>query len=157
MTKKILAIAFAAIFSLTAITSLAEDSKEKAVEKLMKAMKVQEGIDRALDDLVSLQLKNFKNRPKLIADIKAFYTKNIGWEAQKTDIISVYKNLFTEKEINDLIAFYETPTGKKMAELEPDIEKRMMDLTRERMKKCMPELQKIIIEALQKTPGQKTK
>jgi hypothetical protein len=120
-------------------------------------MKVQEGIDRALDDLVSLQLKNFKNRPKLIADIKAFYTKNIGWEAQKTDIISVYKNLFTEKEINDLIAFYETPTGKKMAELEPDIEKRMMDLTRERMKKCMPELQKIIIEALQKTPGQKTK
>lgn len=157
MTKKFLTIALAAAFSFSIQTVFAGDSKEKAVEKLMKVMKVKENIDKSLDNVMSMQEKAFQNKPQVIAEIKKFYKKNIGWEAQKADIINIYKELFSEKEINNLIAFYETPTGKKMVELEPKIQEKLMKMTMARMQKAMPELQKIIMEALQKPSSKAAK
>ena len=43
-------------------------------------------------------------------------------------LIPVYKKYLTEKELNDIAAFYKTPSGKKLAENNPLIVQESMDI-----------------------------
>jgi hypothetical protein len=155
MTKRIFTIALIAAFSFAVQTAFATDATEKSVEKLMKVMKMKENVDKSLNNVMTMLPMRLRQNPELIEKIKTFYKKNVGWEAQKDGIVQIYKELFTEKEIQDQIAFYETPTGKKMIDLTPVIQQKVMQMGMTRMQKAMPELQKIIMEAMRKSNAPK--
>jgi hypothetical protein len=55
--------------------------------------------------------------PKLRAAVLEVlpYDEMIGWNAE------VYAKYFSDKELDDLIRFYKTPTGKKAAKVLPDL------------------------------------
>ena len=59
-------------------------------------------------------------------------------------MVSIYSKHFSDEEIKDLIAFYKTPTGKKLIEKQTIISKESMELTM----KYMPEFQKKITEKI---------
>ena len=67
--------------------------------------------------------------------------KEISKKMINEDIVLVYDKYYSQDEINDLIAFYKTPTGQKIIKVAPDIQN---DTRKVIMEKYMPEIQKII-------------
>jgi hypothetical protein len=55
------------------------------------------------------------------------------------NMVDIYDKYFTQNEINDYISFYKTPSGQKLIQVSPDIQKDLMEVMSQRY---MPELQK---------------
>ena len=81
--------------------------------------------------------------PRLVAQLKQSKPEvtELQWVSMKTDVfdaevaslneqlIPTFKKYFTQAEVKAMIAFYETPTGKKMAATTPQISMDQMQLT----------------------------
>jgi uncharacterized protein len=61
----------------------------------------------------------------------------------KVDVASVYAETFDEQELRDIIAFYQSPLGKKMLAHMPELMQRSMQISQERIKAIMPDIQQI--------------
>lgn len=70
------------------------------------------------------------------------------------DVVALYDKFYTENEIKDIIVFYKSPTGKKLIEKMPEMEKEIMGIV---MQKFMPEMKKNIQEMAQKKKNETTK
>jgi hypothetical protein len=64
----------------------------------------------------------------------------LSWERMKTVNIEIYRNAFTQEEIDGLIAFYESPIGKVVVEKVPQVMQKSMVEMQARM---APIIQKI--------------
>lgn len=71
-----------------------------------------------------------------------FFEENFKWEDIKPLIVKLYTDSFTEAELADLAAFYETPTGRKAASLLPSLSAKGMALGMSRIQDKMPDFQK---------------
>ena len=82
-------------------------------------------------------LNNMKNR--MTALLKAEYT----WEKVKPNFMKIYRDSFTQDEVNGMIAFYKTPAGKAVVNKMPVVMEKTMVYTQSIMQGVMPQLQKI--------------
>jgi hypothetical protein len=62
------------------------------------------------------------------------------------EMVQIYDNHFTHEEIKDLIAFYESSTGKKFLEVTPEISK---DLLNSMSVKYIPDFQARLVKKLE--------
>jgi len=63
-------------------------------------------------------------QPKLKSvegEIKAFYTKYIGWDVIKDKMAAIYAKHYTVKELGELKDFYKSEVGQKSIKLMPQI------------------------------------
>ena len=54
---------------------------------------------------------------------KQWFTTEIKWEDIKPKMVEIYVQQFTEPELKDLYAFYQSPTGQKAIEKLPIVTK----------------------------------
>jgi hypothetical protein len=47
------------------------------------------------------------------AEARNFFQENFNWEIMKPKLAKLYADNYTEAELKDIIAFYQTPTGQK--------------------------------------------
>ncbi|MBK0380155.1 DUF2059 domain-containing protein [Mucilaginibacter segetis] len=66
-----------------------------------------------LVDQASSKLPDDK-KPVFIDVMNKFMNKYISWDILKDQLASLYAQEFTEKELKDLTAFYNTPLGRKL-------------------------------------------
>ncbi|MDT0644280.1 DUF2059 domain-containing protein [Zunongwangia sp. F363] len=59
-----------------------------------------------------------------------------------TQIAQVYVENFTEEEIDEILAFYDTPVGKKMVETTPELTKKGMEIGQQWGMKLQPMIAK---------------
>ncbi len=50
------------------------------------------------------------------AKANAALDQAIGWNKLKPDMVKLYTSNFSESELKDLVAFYQSPLGKKVLE-----------------------------------------
>lgn len=62
------------------------------------------------------------------------------------DMAIMYAEEFTHDEIKEILAFYETPVGKKIQETMPELTDRAMDESQKLQYKLMPIMQKYMTE-----------
>jgi len=72
--------------------------------------------------------------------------KYLTWEALGPKFVAIYAETFTEAELRELIAFYLTPTGKKVLATTPDLMKRGAMIGAEVAQTHTPELEQMIRE-----------
>ncbi len=70
---------------------------------------------------IDVQLQEEPQLKKYEDIFRSFVAQHTSWDALKPDLIRLYTDNFTEKEIVDLIRFYSSPTGKKSIELSPHL------------------------------------
>ena len=68
----------------------------------------------------------------------------MSWESMKEDFVQLYMEAYTQREIEDLLVFYATPTGKKSIRLMPELAAKGAELGQRRVYDHMPELQQAI-------------
>ena len=83
----------------------------------------------------------------------------MSWDKMEPMYIDLYRQTFTQKEVNDILAFYRTPSGQSMIEKMPVLMTRVMQTAQSMVATLMPQLQKInrdTVSALQAYEARKT-
>ena len=134
------------IFAATTFTTFSQ-TKQESIKQLFHLMQTDSMMEKTFAAIVPSIMAQFpkeNNDSTKLALMNQFMnslitsSKEMCKKMLNEDIVVVYDKLFTENEIKDLIVFYKTPTGKKMIEKSPEMQKEIMSLL---MQKYMPELQ----------------
>ncbi|AYC33589.1 DUF2059 domain-containing protein [Pseudomonas cavernae] len=70
--------------------------------------------------------------------------KAVGWDKIKPDMVKLYTSNFTEQELKDLLAFYESPLGKKMLQKMPELTAQSAQLTQAKLESAVPQVNKLL-------------
>lgn len=123
-----------------------ETSHRKAAEDLLKATNVEKQLGDAIDQSVAVQVKaNPQIAPKA-GVLKKFFAKYLSWETLKDDLTKVYTDVFTEDELKQITAFYNTPVGKRVVAKMPELMGKGMELGVRRVQENQGELIRMLKE-----------
>ena len=126
-------------------TSRADEvSHQKAVEALFDVTKMEEAMTLSIDRVVRLYLRQNPDYKPYRDSIRQFFSKYMSWEFMKGDFETLYMTEFTEQEIEELTAFYSTPTGQKSIKLLPALYRKGIQMGHKRVLAHSEELQKMI-------------
>ncbi|WP_263144282.1 DUF2059 domain-containing protein [Pseudomonas sp. RIT-PI-AD] len=78
------------------------------------------------------------------AKANAALDKAVGWDKLKPDLVKLYVSNFSETELKDMIAFYQSPTGKKMMEKMPQLGNEAARLTQAKLEPAVPVVNKLL-------------
>lgn len=116
--KKVIIVACLGI----SVFSFAQNTNKKVAE-LLSVMGTRQNMVAVLDNMIDQYKSIYPNVPAEFWG-KVVNDKNIDSLIEK--LTPLYTKYYTEKEIEDLTAFYKSPTGKKMVETMPDLMKESM-------------------------------
>ncbi|WP_321479471.1 DUF2059 domain-containing protein [uncultured Bacteroides sp.] len=115
-------------------------SKQESIKELIQTMQVEETINKMVFPKMGMQQDSLSKA--LYQEIMNL-TKPMISKVVNEDMVTLYDKYYTQKEIDDMIRFYKTETGKKMIEKSPDIQNEMMVIMQT---KFMPKMNKVIKE-----------
>ncbi|MGK9064305.1 DUF2059 domain-containing protein [Stutzerimonas chloritidismutans] len=72
--------------------------------------------------------------------------KAIGWEQVKPDLVTLYTEAFTEQELADLNAFYQSELGRKMLSRLPQLNARSAQVTQAKLESAVPQVNKLLTD-----------
>ena len=70
----------------------------------------------------------------------------IGWNKLKPDMVKLYTSSFTEQELKDLVAFYQSPLGRKVLETMPKVTQQSAQLTQQKLESAVPVVNKLLAD-----------
>ena len=70
------------------------------------------------------------------------------WEKMQAELTGIYRELFTQEEINSLIDFYQSPAGQAMVKKMPLIQNKTVQIYQKILARAMPRIQKVMEETL---------
>jgi hypothetical protein len=116
MRRIVLAISFAlSLIAAPMSGQAAPSSHEQAALDFLKAV----GIEKILQEISAALANNLiRSNPPLATHrdvIVAWTSKYVTWEAAAPELVKSYTKAFSEPELREITAFYDTPTGRKMA------------------------------------------
>ena len=129
-------VIFAAVLALTPFSASAQDSETRdAIVELLELT----GADQLMDQMFALMMPQIISvvraaNPDIPEEILLDLQKRGADEFHKSMpefndlMVDLYLRYFTEQEILDLIAFYETPTGRKTISVMPSLMQESMVL-----------------------------
>lgn len=140
---------FLLLLSISVFTNGYSRTKQEAVKELIHVMKNDSMINKMIDAMVPAMATQMQSEMKdSTAKARSGEVMKIAMETVKelspklTDMMAaIYEKYYTEKEINDFLVFYKSPTGQKSISIMPQIMKEMMD---DMMKNYIPEMQKTL-------------
>jgi len=116
--KRIFIVTSLFLVSLTSVVVAQEDVKTKHIRQLMVVM----GSDKLGTQVMSTMISSFKkNYPNVDAAFWDEFQKEAKTDELINMMVPVYAKHFTDQDIQQLIAFYSTPIGKKYVENQPEI------------------------------------
>ncbi|WP_327438534.1 DUF2059 domain-containing protein [Pseudomonas donghuensis] len=80
------------------------------------------------------------------AKANAALDQAIGWNKLKPDMVKLYTSTFTESELKDLVAFYQSPLGKKVLEKMPQVTQQSAQLTQQKLESAVPVVNKLLAD-----------
>ena len=89
------------------------------------------------------------------AQANAALEQAVGWDKLKPDMIKLYTTTFNEAEMRELIAFYESPLGKKMLEKMPTLTAQSAQLTQGKLETAVPKVNQLLADMTAKLTPKK--
>jgi hypothetical protein len=138
----------ALFFALTFAFSIssAAPGASSSVRELFDLMNVRKMIEMNVlksAELLAVQTDQpVKAKPKM----EKFLRETVGYAAIQDELVALYAKSFSEAEVQDLLRFYKTPTGRKLASLQPMLFEEGAKIGQACMMKHQEELQKILQE-----------
>jgi uncharacterized protein len=73
----------------------------------------------------------------------------MAWSKLEPAITGVYRKNFSQKEIDDMLAFYQSPSGQSLISKMPEVMREGMQLGRDQMNGVVPQMQQITQQMMQ--------
>lgn len=80
----------------------------------------------------------------------------MNWSTLEGPLTDIYVKNFSQKELDDIIAFYNSESGKSMIEKMPGITRESMQLSQGIMANLMPKIQQLSLDFQQKLRSKRT-
>ena len=136
-----------------ATTASVTPGQRRAAEAFLNTMQVEKTLNSTVDQMITMQTRQRPELKSVEPEMRAFMTKYMSWASLKDDMVRLYANEFTEKELNELTRFYGTPVGQKFVAKQSLLMQAGMELGQRRVQEHLPELQQTI-EAKMKAAGE---
>lgn len=137
-------------------SAYAESSKRESVEELMEITNVDALIDSMysqMDQMLSGMGQQMGIKPSeqdmfdnFMKKVAASMKKEMSWEKMKDPMIDIYLKIYTEKEIQDILDFYRSETGRSLIKKMPQVMRESMVLSQQMMKGFMPKVKELSLE-----------
>jgi uncharacterized protein len=155
-------LVLAAAIVLSAGPVLAEPASEASVERLFAIIKPESTLDamfvgaeqmmrQALQQvttgkaLTSEQQRMMDSVPaKFVAFMRSEYT----WEKMKPQYVQLYRETFSQEEIDGLVTFYESKPGQALVDKMPIVLQKSFAISQAQMQALMPKMRAAIEEAV---------
>jgi hypothetical protein len=136
------------------LSAPAAPPSDQSINQLLQLTKVDQQVDSVFTQMAGLLKTSIQQATKgkpLSPDEQAILDRQqakmtgvlkeeLSWEKMKDLYVQVYRETFSQEEIDGLIAFYQTPVGQSFVSKQPELTKRTMTI----MQQCMaPLLQRI--------------
>lgn len=134
----------------------ADDASKRAkVEDLIQLTKMDQLMGKMVDQMstrikamTAQQTANLNATPeqqKLIDDyqtkIQQIVKDSVSWDKMKPVIVEVYSETYTDEELDGILAFYRSPSGRALVAKSPELMTRVMNLMQKQMIDLQPQMQ----------------
>jgi len=123
-------------------------SHVRAAERFLVVTDAEKLMKEQLDQVLQVQLRRSPDMVRLMAPQQAIMRKYMSYEAVKPDLIKAYTATYSEGELNQLIAFYQTDLGRMMRERTPKVVELTRAATEARLNAAEPELREAISRSI---------
>jgi hypothetical protein len=149
----------AALLALLAIVPFAgaqELTKEAKIQRLLTVMNADSLIDQMFEQIKAMTASQVPPgaTPEQIAKAREIQGKvmdvvkaHISWEKMRPQYVKLYEETFSDDEVNGMLAFYESPSGRAMLAKMPALVGKIMEVAQAQMKDVLPEIQRIVKES----------
>ncbi|AMR30767.1 hypothetical protein A0256_04685 [Mucilaginibacter sp. PAMC 26640] len=138
-----------ACFTIKAQTPVITPAHLKAAEDLLVASGAQAQLQGNINTMLKQASANVPEdkRTKFIAVTGAFVNKYMNWDLLKDQMAAMYAKEFTEKDLKELVIFYQSPLGKKLNEKQPILFQKGAELGQQAVQSHQVELQQMLQDA----------
>jgi hypothetical protein len=146
--KKLFTLAACAAALALARPAAAQDpspARVQAAEALLVTMHADSLFKATMDQMMAAQIRSNPAMAQYEGAMRSFFNKYLRWEDVRGDMVRVYAETYTEDELHQLTAFYQTPLGRRLLETMPQVSQRSAELTQQRVMAHMPELMQTIM------------
>lgn len=133
-------------------------SKAAKVEEFFKLAKMDDTIRQALalsaNQIKSGMLQQMtgtklppeqeKSMGEFQEKVTSLVSGALSWENLKPSYVKLYADAYTEPQIDDILAFYRSPTGQAMVANNSSLMTKASTIAQKQLAEVMPELQKLI-------------
>lgn len=141
----------------TASGALAQDAARKAkIEEMFRLMNIDRMMQQVMGQMKTMteqQMSEMKLPPEAQAAAQEsqdrmmkLIAERMSWEKMKPAYIQLYSEVFTEEEVDGILAFYRSPAGRAMLEKTPLLMTKAMALVQKQVGDIQPEIQKMMKE-----------
>jgi len=130
---------------------------DQSINQLLQLTKVDKQMDSVftqMDGMMKASIQQATKGKPLSADEQAVLDKQqakmaailkeeLSWDKVKDQYVQAYREMFSQEEIDGLIAFYQTPVGQSLMNKQPELTNRTMAILQQRMAPVMQRIQKI--------------
>ncbi|MBL9187847.1 MAG: DUF2059 domain-containing protein [Opitutaceae bacterium] len=152
-------------FFCTAVAALAVHAAEpskQSIERLLEVTEVQKLVGSMfgqVDDMMKQSMDEMIQRRSLPSEAKevldsfrrkmvANMKEQVTWDKMKELYFDIYRESFTQEELDGLIAFYESPAGKAFVNKMPVVMQKTMTATQRLLGPILEKIQVAMQEAL---------
>ena len=129
-------------------SAYADESRYKEVETLLEVMRLDTMLSETIDQAMEVQLQQNPSLVPYRHIMEQFMKKYLSYESIKPELIKLYAQAFTKEELNDITAFYRTPTGQKTIQAMPQLMAQGTQMGQTKMQDHLPELQQQILDEM---------
>lgn len=125
----------------------------KSVEKLLDishAENVSKQLQAQIQALMNQQAQQMNATPadrpivdKYMKQLSATVLPSLAWAKLKPDLVKIYSDTFTDKEVADLTRFYQSETGQAYLRKAPELNKQTLLLMQSRLQALLPKVQEL--------------
>lgn len=156
--KRILLVAISLLLGVATLPSRADDAaRRKLASELLDLMKFERNMEQSFAAARQIQMAQVRAASLSRMDEKAavelrkrsldLLERELSWKNLKEEFVTAYAEVLTEQELKDLIAFYESPSGRAYVEKVPELMKRSANITQTRMASVVPQVQELVKES----------
>jgi len=161
-------IAAALAFSTPTQAAPPTDASINQLLELSKAGKLMDSVWAQMDGFMKTSLQQVTKGKPVSADEQAIMDKQqakmiaimqdeLSWAKIKDGFVQVYRETFTQEEIDGIIAFYQSPAGQAFIDKQPALMKNTMALMQQRMGPIMQKIQQMTEETAKEMKAAKAK
>src|SRR5579871_1982565 len=132
-------------------------TKEAKIQRLLDVMNADAMIDQMLEQIKAMTasqvppgttLEQAAKAREIQSKILDLVKARISWEKMRPQYVRLYGETFSDEEISGMLAFYESPSGRAMLAKMPALVTKVMEVAQAQMKDLLPEIQRVIREAV---------
>lgn len=142
--KKCLLAILATMALACATNDAPQDGHRRSAEEFLEITQV----ERGMTSVTAVMMDSMVRQNPKLADyqdvLNEWIDERMSWPKVRDRFVAIYMDAFSERELRELIAFYQTPTGQKSIRLTPELIQKGAEIGNEAAMAGMADLQAMI-------------